>query len=146
MSQLSTPTMKRILLLLLLPMLWTPTSLADRLHPFISDGCSLFPEGTWDHGELWIDCCTSHDLAYWLGGSYAQRLAADRELKVCVEQVGEPEIAAVMLAGVRVGGTPYLPAPFRWGYGWDRIRGYHPLSPEELWQAQTLLDGSLPSP
>jgi hypothetical protein len=35
------------------------------------------------------------------------------------------------LAGVRVGGTPYLPTSFRWGYGWSESRGYKALSDEE---------------
>ena len=36
-----------------------------------------------------------------------------------------------MLAGVRVGGTPYLPTPFRWGYGWPYPRFYKELSEKE---------------
>jgi len=27
-----------------------------------------------------------------------------------------------MFVGVRVGGTPYLPISFRWGYGWPYLR------------------------
>jgi hypothetical protein len=42
---------------------------------------------------------------------------ADNRLKECVAGVGEPAIAQLMMAGVRVGGTPYLPTEFRWGYG-----------------------------
>jgi hypothetical protein len=33
--------------------------------------------------------------------------------------------------GVFVGGTPFLPTPFRWGYGWPYFRGYGVLSTEE---------------
>ena len=36
-----------------------------------------------------------------------------------------------MLGGVRVGGSPYWPTQFRWGYGWPYPRGYQALSPDE---------------
>jgi len=36
-----------------------------------------------------------------------------------------------MLAGVRVGGMPYLPTPYRWGYGWPYPRLYGELSATE---------------
>lgn len=49
----------------------------------------------------------------------------------CVSVEGEPEIAKLMLAGVRVGGIPYLPTAFRWGYGWAYPRGYKILTEDE---------------
>jgi hypothetical protein len=104
---------------------------ASELKPFTTDGCSHFPEGTPSQQNLWLDCCTQHDIAYWRGGSYADRAEADRKLKQCVESVGEPEVALLMLAGVRVGGTPYLPTKFRWGYGWPYPRCYGGLSEAE---------------
>lgn len=111
---------------------------ADTLKPFTSDGCSAFPDGTIAHKTLWLKCCQQHDFDYWQGGTYAQRLASDKQLKHCVTQVGEPTIAVLMLAGVRVGGTPYLPTRFRWGYGWRYPRLYGALSLEELAQVATL--------
>jgi hypothetical protein len=107
---------------------------AAELAPFTSDGCSAFPDGSLEEQELWLECCTEHDYAYWKGGTYSEREAADRKLRACVEQVGEPGIAALMLAGVRVGGTPYLPTRFRWGYGWPYFRGYKEVSDEEATQ------------
>ena len=104
----------------------------DDLAPFSSDGCSAFPDGTLAQKTLWLNCCAAHDLSYWQGGSYQQRLEADQELKNCVAQTGQPEIAKLMLAGVRVGGTPLFPTSFRWGYGWGYPRGYKVLSNEEL--------------
>ena len=104
---------------------------AADLKPFVSDGCSAFPEGTFSQQQLWLDCCTQHDYAYWKGGTYGERLAADEELQLCVAAVGEPEIANLMLAGVRVGGSPFFPTPFRWGYGWPFGRGYQPLTDED---------------
>jgi len=111
---------------------------ASEIRPFESDGCSTFPNGTIWQNELWLACCTAHDYAYWQGGTFQERLAADQELEACVSAVGEPEIARLMLAGVRVGGTPYLPTMFRWGYGWPYPRGYKALSDEERQQIEAL--------
>lgn len=113
-------------------------SSADTLKAFTSDGCSAFPDGTFKQKELWLSCCISHDYDYWQGGTYQQRLTSDQALKSCVAKVGQPKIAALMLAGVRVGGTPYLPTKFRWGYGWSYPRLYGELSESELKQVQAL--------
>ncbi|RTE86968.1 FAD-binding oxidoreductase [Aliidiomarina sp. B3213] len=113
---------------------------AAEIRPFTSDGCSAFPDGTFEQNELWLSCCRGHDYTYWKGGTYDQRVAADEELESCVAQVGEPEIAALMLGGVRVGGTPYLPTRFRWGYGWPYPRGYKALTEDELAQIRALED------
>ncbi len=109
-------------------------ALADELKPFTTDGCSAFPDGTVKQQSLWVNCCIRHDLAYWKGGSYEDRLIADQDLSSCVAEVGEPEIAQIMLAGVRVGGSPYFPTSYRWGYGWSYPRGYQTLSDEERHQ------------
>lgn len=111
---------------------------AENLKPFTSDGCSSFPDGTLEQKELWLSCCTRHDYAYWKGGTYQQRLEADRALETCVSEVGEPTIALLMLAGVRVGGTPFLPTEFRWGYGWSYPRFYRELTQVELNQIEDL--------
>jgi hypothetical protein len=107
-------------------------SLADDIKPFASDGCSAFPDGTVKQKELWLACCTAHDLSYWQGGTYKERVKVDEDLKYCVAKVGEPAVAALMLAGVRVGGTPYFPTSFRWGYGWPYFRGYKAVTPGEF--------------
>jgi hypothetical protein len=107
---------------------------AFAISPFTSDGCSMFPDGTLKEQEVWLSCCTAHDLAYWQGGTKEQRLAADKALQQCVTKVNHPNIANLMLQGVRVGGSPYLPTSFRWGYGWPFPRGYQALS--ELEQQQ----------
>ncbi|WP_261319647.1 FAD-binding oxidoreductase [Microbulbifer agarilyticus] len=107
-------------------------SLAVEIKPFTSDGCSAFPDGTIEQEELWLECCTAHDYAYWKGGTFEEREAADEALRACVEKTGEEEIALLMLGGVRIGGTPYLPTDFRWGYGWPMWRGYKALTEEEL--------------
>lgn len=104
------------------------------LKPFSSDGCSSFPDGTFTQNKLWLNCCTVHDYAYWKGGSAFERQQADAALSSCVAEVGEPKIALLMLAGVRVGGSPYWPTKFRWGYGWPYPHFYGELSADELAQ------------
>lgn len=111
---------------------------AGELRPFTSDGCSAFPDGTMAQNDLWLDCCRAHDRAYWKGGSYAERERSDQELKSCIDKAGEPEIAALMLLGVRVGGSPIWPTRFRWGYGWPWPHFYGPLTEEELAQVRAL--------
>ncbi len=126
---------------------------AGDLKPFTTDGCSVFPEGTPEQQSLWAECCISHDLAYWKGGTHDERLFADKGLETCVAKLGQPEIAKLMLAGVRVGGTPYLPTSYRWGYGWPYQRGYQALSESELDQVtkqienlRSILDNFLKQP
>ena len=111
---------------------------ADDLQPFTSDGCSSFPDGTLEQNDLWLSCCTKHDYAYWKGGTYQERLDSDRALETCVAKVGEPAIALLMLAGVRVGGSPFFPTKFRWGYGWSYPRLYGELTDMELKQVKKL--------
>lgn len=110
-----------------------------QLKPFTTDGCSAFPDGTIKQQSIWVNCCIRHDLAYWKGGTYEDRLQADIELRACVHKVGEPEIALIMLAGVRVGGSPYYPTSYRWGYGWPYFRGYQALSEPEKQQVKQKL-------
>ncbi|KGJ94449.1 hypothetical protein [Colwellia psychrerythraea] len=127
----------RIIICLLFSLL-SASILAETIKPFSSDGCSAFPDGTYQQKELWLSCCTAHDYAYWQGGTYEERLIADEQLQQCVANVGEPKIANLMLTGVRIGGSPYLPTPFRWGYGWSYPRPYKPLTPEEKRQITQL--------
>jgi hypothetical protein len=101
------------------------------LRSFTSDACSQFPEGTPSEPRLWCRCCVEHDKAYWQGGTRDERHAADEALRQCVAATGEPRIAGLMLLGVSVGGTPYVPTSYRWGYGWPFLRGYRALSAEE---------------
>jgi protein tyrosine phosphatase (PTP) superfamily phosphohydrolase (DUF442 family) len=134
-SSLSSPhrqtRLARIALACLLPIfLAVPVSAGD-LKPFSSDGCSRFPDGTLSASQLWLSCCVDHDLAYWRGGTQAERQAADQKLKRCVAATGQEDIAELMLIGVRVGGSPYWPTSYRWGYGWPWLRGYAALTTAE---------------
>ena len=87
-----------------------------------------------------MDCCIQHDLAYWMGGTREDRRDADQALRQCVADIGEEEIAEIMLAGVRVGGSPYWPTGYRWGYGWRYLRGYQALTDEEFGEVHQRLD------
>jgi hypothetical protein len=82
-------------------------------YAFTTDGCSLWPDGHW--GE----CCIEHDYAYWCGGPARARAEADAALASCVARRGRPRTGALMELGVRLGGHPLWPFPWRWGYGWD---------------------------
>lgn len=130
--------MKKLLIFILLSIVSVAN--AGNLRPFKSDGCSSFPDGTLQQKNLWLRCCVDHDKTYWKGGTYQERLDADKALKQCVASVGQPEIAQLMLAGVRVGGSPYFPTTFRWGYGWPYPRGYGVLNGEETKQVEVLND------
>ena len=102
------------------------------LAPFKSDGCTSFPNGPKENRELWCFACEHHDFTYWQGGTFADRLAADRKMKEDIRNTGHPLAAAVAFAGVRVGGSPLLPTPWRWGYGWEKFpRAYRPLTEED---------------
>ncbi len=121
---------------------------AEELKPFATDGCSEFPDGTLEQKNLWLQCCIAHDVAYWIGGTAQEREAADEQLQACVAAVGQPEIATLMLAGVRVGGSPFWPTRYRWGYGWpywDGLfpRGYKAIDEGDKREATTLLPEEL---
>lgn len=91
----------------------TPVMPAD----FKSDNCSLFPDC--DYG----DCCVEHDKSYYFGGSWTQRWRADKKLFKCVaakKGVQHKLLAPVMWLGVRAFAVPWLPTPFRWGFGKDK--------------------------
>jgi len=119
------------------------TDTKSALSPFVSDGCSAWPDGTLAQKDLWLKCCEVHDVAYWQGGTRLARLEADEALERCVADIGEPAMGVVMLAGVRVGGSPWWPSSFRWGYGWPWPRGYGELTNAEREQVARELKQSV---
>ena len=130
----------RFLLLLTTLILSACLPVHPELAPFTSDGCSLFPDGTFDDRNQWCDCCQQHDLAYWQGGSADARHQADLLLRDCIRQrTGKPALAETMYLGVRAGGHPAFPTWYRWGYGWPYGRGYQPLSEAEQMQIRKRL-------
>lgn len=129
---------RSLLVLVLFGMLAVHSHASD-LKPFTSDGCSSFPDGPPTEPDKWKDCCLEHDKAYWLGGTYDDRRAADQALQDCITEVENSHLADLMWAGVRAGGSPYWPTSFRWSYGWPYTRGYRALTEEERQQAELLL-------
>ena len=84
---------------------------------FVSDGCTLSTDA------FGVHCCELHDLAYWLGGTRAEKLAADRRLRDCTRK-NSRVYWFIQYLGVRVGGGRFAPdfilnKQFRWGFGWD---------------------------
>ena len=108
------------------------TMSSPQVLEFQSDGCTFYPDGTSSELVLWRDNCVVHDYAYWKGGTWKERRDADRKLRDGIRRKGKPVIAQLAYVGVRVGGTPWLPTPWRWGFGWCEFpRGYRPLSLDE---------------
>jgi len=123
---------KHILPLLLICLLLCACSKSRELSDFSSDGCSLFPDRSLIDAKDWCDCCFEHDIAYWQGGTRAQRLAADERLRDCVlAKTDDRLLAEAMFQGVRMGGSPYFKNWYRWGYGWGDGRSYQALTFEE---------------
>jgi len=87
-------------------------------YPFTTDGCTLWPDGTWQ------SCCVEHDMVYWGGGSAEARRVADAQLRACVTDHGGHALATILYWSVQVGGHPWVPVYWRWGYGWSWPRGY----------------------
>lgn len=111
----------------------------ETLRPFSTDGCSLFPDRSLVGSADWCQCCVTHDLAYWRGGTSEARLYADQELAACVLKVTDDKaLADLMYAGVRAGGGPQFHTPYRWGYGWPAGRPYRELTAAEAAMAQSL--------
>ncbi|HWR71561.1 MAG TPA: hypothetical protein VN604_00155 [Nitrospirota bacterium] len=114
---------------------------AAGLRDFTSDGCSLFPDGTIKDRTKWCDCCLQHDIAYWRGGTEAERKQADEALRDCVlERTKDKVLAETMYLGVRAGGHPAFPTWYRWAYGWDYGRGHQPLNEDEQMQVREKID------
>ncbi len=114
------------------------------LSAFRFDGCSCFPEGTLKKPDLWEKDCLKHDIAYWQGGTRYERKRADQKFREGIRSRGKPMIAQLAYTGVRVGGTPWLPTPWRWGFGWKEFpRGYLAVSDEERSQIERVRASSI---
>lgn len=131
----------RIAQSLLVATVATACTTESELQAFSSDGCSLFPDSSLISEKDWCSCCFEHDLAYWRGGTAAEREQADVILKDCVAAKSENEtLAIVMYEGVRIGGSPYFYNWYRWGYGWGYERKYQMLTPAEVKTADSLVE------
>ena len=97
-------------------------------RPVTTDRCSRWPDRLF--GVDYGGCCEKHDEPYGRGGPAPERLEADIELLGCVARkfrwtwLGRL-VGIAMFVGVSIGGCPWWPTRFRWGYGWPWPRGYH---------------------
>lgn len=137
----------RTLALLCLCLLAAPLA-AGTLKPFKTDGCSMWIDGPPGNPRLWRHCCVAHDLAYWIGGTKEQRTHADEALRQCIQQAQIPLLAGQTYYGVRMGGGPYWPMSYRWGFGWNYWdgkwpRGYKIPTAEEQAQIDQLIPQAL---
>ena len=124
--------MKYLLILILILSFMCCTPPNKVLTNFKSDGCSMFPDRSPNGEKDWAECCFEHDILYWQGGSKRDRFVADYLFRECVlERTADPHQAEIMFRAVRIGGSPYFPTWYRWGYGWNYLREYEPLSEEE---------------
>lgn len=94
------------------------TDLLDKLpeNSFTTDGCSLWLNSFF--GNDFTDICVAHDMEYWKGGSKEDRKNSDRLFR---ESINEKVfiMGDIMYFAVRVFGHPVVPAPWRWGYGFE---------------------------
>lgn len=111
------------------------------LKPFTTDYCSEWPDGKITDPTQWADCCFTHDMSYWIGGSENERITADKELNRCVKNVSDSFNGLLMYIGVRMGGNPGN-ASYAWGYGWTKDRDYFELDSAEAKKAYQLLEQS----
>lgn len=88
------------------------------------DGCTLAPDLNFRH------CCDVHDEAYWRGGTEEDRERADRAFRQCIHDAGHPILDQVYYIGVRIGGVPWLPTHWRWGFGWPYSKGHRGYAPQ----------------
>lgn len=113
----------------------------NELRPFTTEGCTYIPDAfPFVDLEPLGPCCLKHDIQYWLGGTYEEKLDADQELGQCAERIGYPKLFgfALYFGPHQVG--PWIPAKYwRWGFGWKYNRGYRPVTPEQREQARRLL-------
>lgn len=83
---------------------------------FTTDGCSLWFNSLF--GNDFTDICIEHDMKYWKGGSAEDRKTADTVLRESVNKKMS-FMGDIMYFGIRVFGHPLIPAPWRWGYGFE---------------------------
>lgn len=95
----------------------------NALPPPYKDGCSggmsAFYRNVLGKVPVWEACCDTHDKAYERGGSFTTKARADATLRDCVAASGHVFEGWTMWAAVQIGGQPFFPAGWRWGFGRD---------------------------
>lgn len=117
-SEVSMKNVKEICEVYDLPEIWEKIERDPPKKPFISDGCTMWPDIT--GGISIYEACFLHDLKYWCGhpGEDVARLQADAELMLDVARIRNSiKMAEIMFHGVRRGGSEHLKLAFSWGFG-----------------------------
>lgn len=88
-------------------------------RPFESDGCSFIEPiyRAFGRAPPGREFCVQHDRDFWQGGPFALFVAANLRFALRLAEAGFPVLALVRLVGVMAGGWPFLPFPWRWGFG-----------------------------
>ncbi len=88
---------------------------------FVYDGCTLFPERMMGHD--FSTACLRHDVAYWLGGSDADKVRADAVFRDALSTSGPLGFvfAPLMHTAVRIFGDTWIAklCNANWGFGWN---------------------------
>ncbi len=133
----------KVFCLILVFLLTSQVFAGDVLHPFETDYCTSFPEGTKEEPMLWAHCCLEHDLYFWAGGTKEERDEVDLNLKACVEETGQEHIAKLMYLGVTLGQlSPIKFETRKWGNAWGEERKYESLTKEEIVSIKESLNDS----
>ena len=107
--------------------------MASEVPGFTTDMCTGYGEGTREEPLLWAECCKTHDLYFWAGGTRYHRKLADKALKACVKEKGGGIHAKLIYLGVRIGGfSPIKIKGKQWGNAWGRKVRKTLLSGEEI--------------
>jgi len=81
--------------------------------PFSSNGCSGFREAQF------FSCCFAHDFAFWAGGNWTDRRAADKRLRRCVIDVGKDRLRGdIAFLLIRLGIVPGVVVNDGWARAW----------------------------
>ncbi len=88
---------------------------------FYFDGCTLFPDQI--GSTSFLSACLNHDIAYWYGGTVAERKAADQTFRQEVANSGQfgTWLQWPMYGAVRLFGDTFVLRPFNanWGFGYN---------------------------
>ncbi len=90
-------------------------------HPFVFDGCTGFPDTIFRYD--FTEACLEHDIAYWLGGTSAERKEVDTRLAQAAAADGlTGTVFGIMLyAGTRTFGDSFIAKALgtNWGFGYN---------------------------
>ncbi len=88
---------------------------------FYHDGCTAFPDRFF--GYNLYEPCFRHDVTSWLGGTEAERIASNKELRRSVESMRGlgVVIGPVIYVAVQYFGDNWVSRFLgsNWGYGWN---------------------------